>query len=263
MLGGSRVSADSMCSRGTTRTWIGHGRVDVPEGVRRVGGGHLVGRDLAGDDAAEDAVAHRPIGYSVGYMPRWTERTASTTSSGGRPTPGPGRRPTPGCGSAGSRRRPPRTAGLAGSPGRPGRATGDGRGDHAAGTAPRGRVVGVGGDFVAVRRTSGDGITLVGAGLGWRAVRPVPGARLDGDRGGARPRRRGRRSPLGVRLADVLAQAAGERPRVQVQAGAATVAGDLRAVGSRRGDRAGPTATPGPVYARLASVSEVSFLASG
>lgn len=70
------------------------------------------------------------------------------------------------------------------------------------------------------------------------------------------------RAALGVRLADVLAQAAGQRPRVSVRMGAASAAGDLRAVGSDvmtlRADGAA-----GAVYVALASVSEVSFLASG
>jgi len=70
------------------------------------------------------------------------------------------------------------------------------------------------------------------------------------------------RASLGVRLADVLAQAAGQRPRVSVQAGAASVTGDLRAVGTDvltvRTDGAA-----GLVYVRLLSLSEVSFLASG
>jgi hypothetical protein len=71
-----------------------------------------------------------------------------------------------------------------------------------------------------------------------------------------------RGSALAVRLADVLAQAAGQRPRVSVHAGTAPVVGDLRSVGrdvlTLRTDGAA-----GAVYVALASVSEVSFLASG
>ena len=66
---------------------------------------------------------------------------------------------------------------------------------------------------------------------------------------------------LGVRLADVLAQAAGQRPRVAVQAGAASVVGDLRAVG--RDVLTLRTDARELVYVGLASVSEISFLASG
>ena len=65
-----------------------------------------------------------------------------------------------------------------------------------------------------------------------------------------------------MRLVDVLAQAAGQRPRVSVQAGATAVVGDLQAVGrdvlTVRADGGA-----GAVYVALASVSEVSFLASG
>jgi len=66
---------------------------------------------------------------------------------------------------------------------------------------------------------------------------------------------------LGVRLADVLAQAAGQRPRISVQTGTVSAVGDLRAVGSDVLTL--HTDGTGVVYVRLASVSEVSFLASG
>ena len=70
------------------------------------------------------------------------------------------------------------------------------------------------------------------------------------------------RGELGVRLGEVLAQAAGQRPRVLVQTGATSVVGDLRAVGrdvlTVQTDGGG-----GAVYVPLASLSEVSFLASG
>jgi hypothetical protein len=70
------------------------------------------------------------------------------------------------------------------------------------------------------------------------------------------------RTELGVRLVDVLAQAAATRPRVTVVAGSTSLAGDLWAVGTDvltvRTDGA-----PGVAYVRSPSVSEISFLASG
>ena len=123
----------------------------------------------------------------------------------------------------------------------------------------RGVVTGVGEDFVAIQAPSGT-ITLVAlSGLGdVRVADRAPGsgsrvAATTGDRPGG--------GALGARLADVLAQAAGGRPRVLVQTGAASVVGDLRAVGldvltvQTDGDA-------GPVYVGLVSVSEVAFLAS-
>lgn len=130
----------------------------------------------------------------------------------------------------------------------------------AAGRRHRGVVTGVGEDFLAIEAPSGT-ITLVAlSGLGDLRVAERtarPGSRpaaTTGDRPGA--------GALGARLGDVLAQAAGDRPRILVQTGAASVVGDLRAVGldvltlQTDGDA-------GPVYVPLPSVSEVSFLASG
>jgi hypothetical protein len=118
----------------------------------------------------------------------------------------------------------------------------------------RGAVAGVGSDFVALDTPSGP-TTLVSL----VAVGDVRVAR-DGMR--RRAAATGAGGQLGVHLADVLAQAAGQRPRVSVHAGAAAVVGDLRAVGSDvltiRAD-----GDAGVVYVGLASVSEVSFLASG
>jgi hypothetical protein len=123
-----------------------------------------------------------------------------------------------------------------------------------AGRRHRGVVAGVGVDFAALQAPAGTTTLLALAALG--DVRVVD---------------RGRRSStttgdgaveLGVRLGEVLAQAAGQRPRISVQAGVAVVVGDLRGVG---GDvitvRADGEA--GAVYVPLASISEVSFLASG
>ncbi|MDQ6727573.1 MAG: hypothetical protein M3066_15590 [Actinomycetota bacterium] len=121
----------------------------------------------------------------------------------------------------------------------------------------RGTVAGVGLDFCAVVAPGGTS-TLVALDA-VAEVRPAdPGDRRRLPAAGA-----GRdRASLGVRLADVLAQAAGQRPRISVQAGTATVVGDLRTVGSDvltvRTDGTG-----GLVYVRLPSVSAVSFLASG
>jgi hypothetical protein len=114
----------------------------------------------------------------------------------------------------------------------------------------RGAVTGVGGDFVAVEVPSGTTTLLRLDTLA--DVRVVEGTRTATGEGAS----------LGVRLADVLAQAAGQRPRVSVQAGVASVVGDLSAVGSDvltvRTAGAARVA-----YVALASVSEVSFLASG
>ena len=118
----------------------------------------------------------------------------------------------------------------------------------------RGVVAGVGRDFAALETPAGP-TTLV-------TLDAMADLRAVGDGRGPRPAATGGGGELGVGLADVLAQAAGQRPRVSVQAGAATVVGDLRAVGSDvltvRADGGA-----GVVYVGLGSVSEVSFLASG
>ena len=121
-----------------------------------------------------------------------------------------------------------------------------------AGRRHRGVVTGVGVDFAVLQAVGGVTTLVTLAGLA--DVRVVEGTRVTtGDDGG--------RGALGVGLTDVLAQAAGQRPRVAVQAGSASLVGDLRAVGSDvltlRTD-AGAM-----VYVGLGSVSEVSFLASG
>ena len=129
-----------------------------------------------------------------------------------------------------------------------------------AGRRHRGLVTGVGEDFVAIESPSGT-ITLVAlSGLG--DVRVVGRSVGSGSRVAANTGDRPGRGSLGARLADVLAQAAGGRPRVLVQTGAASVGGDLRGVGldvltvQTDGDA-------GPVYVSLPSLSEISFLASG
>ncbi len=125
----------------------------------------------------------------------------------------------------------------------------------------RGMVTGVGVDFVAFEVLAGTPTLLALAALGdvrvaEDGVRPRSASRkaTTGDPAG--------RGALGVRLGDVLAQAAGQRPRVSLQAGVASVVGELRAMGS---DvlTVRPDGGAGTVYVGLASLSEVSFLASG
>lgn len=142
-----------------------------------------------------------------------------------------------------------------------------------AGQRHRGVVAGVGLDFCAIAAPPGR-TTLV-AMHALAEIRVVWCGTEESGRGAAPGR--GRRSAagdghegasLGARMADVLAQAAGQRPRVTVRAGMASVTGDLQSVGSDvlavqtdgagEGHRRAATA-----YVRLASVSEVSFLASG
>jgi hypothetical protein len=125
----------------------------------------------------------------------------------------------------------------------------------AAGRRHRGEVTGVGVDFVAVETSSGTTTLVALSGLGdVRVAEGPPRATTTGDRAG--------RGALGVRLGEVLAQAAGQRPRILVQIGVASVVGDLLAVGldvlTVRTD-----GSAGAVYVALPSVSEVSFLASG
>lgn len=123
-----------------------------------------------------------------------------------------------------------------------------------AGRRYRGVVAGVGVDFAALQTPAGTATLVAFAALG--DVRVAEGGRRSATTTGDGS------VELGVRLSEVLAQAAGQRPRISVHAGAAAVAGDLRAVG---GDvvtlRADGDA--GVVYVPLASISEVSFLASG
>ena len=124
-----------------------------------------------------------------------------------------------------------------------------------------GTLTGVGEDFVAVR-TSPSHTALV-AMAAVSAVHPTPHGHVAAVpvTGADDPRE----ALLDVMLSDVLAQAAGHRPRVQVhfQGGSEPVAGELHAVGvdvlTLR------TAPPfaGFAYLRLASVSEISLLDSG
>jgi hypothetical protein len=123
-----------------------------------------------------------------------------------------------------------------------------------AGRRHRGMVAGVWVEFAALQPAGGRATLVAFGALG--DLRVVDGARRSSPTTGDGT------VVLGVRLGEVLAQAAGQRPRISVQAGVAAVVGDLRAVG---GDvltvRADGDA--GLVYVGLASISEVSFLASG
>lgn len=119
-----------------------------------------------------------------------------------------------------------------------------------------GELIGVGSDFAALR-AAGSRLTLVPlAALGSAQAadsghRPVgPGAADDDDL----------HPSLGVCLVDLLAQAAGERPRLIVDVAGHRLAGELRAVGvdiltiRASGEAAGLT------YVPVQSVSAVSLL---
>jgi len=119
-----------------------------------------------------------------------------------------------------------------------------------------GRIVAVGADFVALR---GDGGPLVLVALAAVArVRPAPPERrvTGDDRPGPEP-------PAEVTLADVLAQAVEGRPRLSLYLGDDHLVGDLRAVGADVLSVSVDGQFSGLAYARLASVSEISFLDSG
>lgn len=137
------------------------------------------------------------------------------------------------------------------------------------GRAVGGRVSGVGSDFVALVSPPGR-TTLVALGaVAW--VRPGPQA------GGGR--RHGRASPAmgpdgeppegddpgpsGAGLADVLAQAVADRPRVAVCAANASLTGELRAAGVDLLVIEPMGAPAALAYVRLDSIYEISFLDSG
>jgi hypothetical protein len=134
----------------------------------------------------------------------------------------------------------------------------------------RGVVTGVGVDFVVVEVPAGTSTLVVLAAVGDVRVAAEDGgpASRVATTGASSSDRAGTSddglatTTLGVRLGDVLAQAAGQRPRVTVHAGTTSVVGELRAMG---GDVL-TLRTDGDaraVYVPLASLSEVSFLASG
>ena len=119
-----------------------------------------------------------------------------------------------------------------------------------------GRVVAVGTDFVAVR-TDGDRTTIVALGA-------VASVRVSGLRAASRSGPQGGEGrSVNVAMADLLAHAAGRRPRVQVHCGEATVTGELRSVGTDVVSIQADGDPPGQAYVSLASVSEISLLDSG
>ncbi|MDQ4132111.1 MAG: hypothetical protein M3179_02655 [Actinomycetota bacterium] len=129
-----------------------------------------------------------------------------------------------------------------------------------AGNRHVGRIEAVGDDFVAVR-TTGRRLVLV-------ALHAVAQVRAPRTAAAATTRREDGAAPeagrrVSVTLADVLARAAGERPRLQVRTAGATLTGHLRAVGVDVVTVTADGDPPAVVYARVASLSEVSLLDSG
>lgn len=120
----------------------------------------------------------------------------------------------------------------------------------------QGQVAAVGADFVALRGGGGR-LTLV-------ALRSVARVRLAPPErpvsGGVRD---GVADSSAVTLAEVLAQAVADRPRLSVHFGADHLLGELRAVGADVLSVSVDGQASGMTYARLASVSEISFLDSG
>ena len=120
----------------------------------------------------------------------------------------------------------------------------------------QGRVVAVGADFVALRTASGR-LTLL-------ALRSVARVRLaPPDRRVSGAARTGVDGSQEVTLAEVLAQAVEHRPHLSVHFDADHLVGELRAVGADVLSISVDGQTSGETYARLASVSEISFLDSG
>lgn len=139
----------------------------------------------------------------------------------------------------------------------------------ASGRSHAGRITAVGADFVGVRAPGGRTTLVVLHSLA--TVRRAARGGDDGRRGRATApsapssRRAGDRVDrrLAVTLLDVLGHAVGDRPRVRLRALDATVVGELRAVGADVITIHADGEVTGMVYARLASVSEVSLLDSG
>jgi len=119
-----------------------------------------------------------------------------------------------------------------------------------------GRIVAVGADFVGLRGDSGR-LVLLALGAVAR-VRPAPPVRRVA--GEPRP---GPEAAAGVTLVDVLAQAVDGRPRVSMYLGDDHLVGELRSVGADVLAVSVDGQISGLAYARLASVSEMSFLDSG
>lgn len=135
-----------------------------------------------------------------------------------------------------------------------------------------GRLSAVGTDFVAVDGSAGRTTVVVTAAVA--AVRtagehPAPAAGVGGNRAGgervpaATADRADQPDLVAASLADALAHLGADRPHVRVWAGEMDVTGDLRAVGADVLTVEPEGGMPGPVYVRLLSVSEISFLGSG
>ena len=120
-------------------------------------------------------------------------------------------------------------------------------------------MTGVGVDFVAIEAGGGATTLLALSGVGdVRVADSGPSLRARSTTTGEGTGR----GELGVRLGEVLAQAVAQRPRILVHTGATSVVGDLRAVG-RDVLTVQTDGGAGAVYVGLASLSEISFLASG
>jgi hypothetical protein len=150
-----------------------------------------------------------------------------------------------------------------------------------AGRRHLGRLSAVGADFVRIDGSGGRTTVVVTAALAAVAAagdRPAPGDRVTGDRvtgdrvtgdrvTGDRVAASADRAEepdlVAASLADVLAHIGAERPTVRVWAGGMDVTGELRAVGADVLSIEPEGGAPGPVYVRLLSVSEISFLGSG
>ena len=125
-----------------------------------------------------------------------------------------------------------------------------------AGRRHRGRLAGLGLDFVALEATSGRTVlvtleALAAVGLGGSAP-SLPGP-------AARPRPV---APDRLRLAEVLASAAGQRPSLQLRflSGDLEVVGRLESVGTDVVTVRVGSAPPSTLYVRLGALSEVSYL---
>ncbi len=123
------------------------------------------------------------------------------------------------------------------------------------GRRQQGPIAAVGADFVAVGGPDGRLVLVATAAVA--EVRPAASAHRH------LPAATSGRHPLGVTLAEVLAQAVATRPRVAMVAGGVTVVGHLRAVGVDVLTVRTDGEPPGTSYVTLASVSEVSLFDSG
>ncbi len=128
-----------------------------------------------------------------------------------------------------------------------------------------GRLSTVGEDFVAVQLPGGRTTLVARHAVAW--VRTAP------DTAGGGRLRTDDRSPLdpedddaagpAATLADVLAQSVASRPRVTIWAQAASLTGELRAVGVDMVAVELTASPPGLAYVPLRGIYEISFLDSG